>query len=79
MPIRWIAWTLLGRGEHPQHDQPFQHHVRPARAGLRDVAAGAMIKRIETVLRVAAGDGRGDARALNPASRGSPPPLRGGG
>jgi len=46
-------------------------------ACMQDVAAAAAIQRIESVLRVT--DSRPAARALNPASRGSPPPLRGGG
>jgi lipopolysaccharide heptosyltransferase I len=52
---------------------PFGH------ACMQDVAAAAVIERIESVLRATAGDSRPAARALNPASRGSPPPLRRGG
>ena len=46
-------------------------------ACMQDVAAGAVIERIESVLHVT--ESRPAARSLNPASRGSPPPLRGGG
>jgi heptosyltransferase I len=45
-------------------------------ACMQDVAAAAVIERIESVLRGM--DSRPAARVLNPASRGSPPPLRGG-
>jgi heptosyltransferase-1 len=48
-------------------------------ACMRDVAAAGVVERIESVLRVTAADSRPAARSLNPASRGSPPPLRGGG
>jgi lipopolysaccharide heptosyltransferase I len=46
-------------------------------ACMQDVAAAAVIERIESVLRVT--DSRPAARTFNPASRGSPSPLRGGG
>jgi heptosyltransferase I len=47
-------------------------------ACMQDVAAGAVIERIETALRVTTADSRPAGRALNPASRGPPPPLRSG-
>jgi heptosyltransferase I len=52
---------------------------RYGHACMQDVAAAAVIERIESALRVTTVDSRAAARSLNPASRGSPPPLRGGG
>jgi len=46
---------------------------------MNNVPAAAVIERIESTLRVTAPESRPAARPLNPASRGSPPPLRGGG
>ena len=46
---------------------------------MKNVSAAAVIERIESTLRVTAPESRPAARPLNPASRGSPPPLRGGG
>jgi len=46
---------------------------------MKNVSAAAAIERIESTLRVTAPESRPAARPLNPASRGSPPPLRGGG
>jgi lipopolysaccharide heptosyltransferase I len=50
---------------------------RYGHACMQDVTAAAVIERIESVQRVTVGDPRSAARP--PASRGSPPPLRGGG
>jgi lipopolysaccharide heptosyltransferase I len=46
---------------------------------MNNVPAAAVIERIESTLRVTAPESRPAGRPLNPASRGSPPPLRGGG
>jgi lipopolysaccharide heptosyltransferase II len=46
---------------------------------MNNVPAAAVIERIESTLRATAPESRPAARPLNPASRGSPPPLRGGG
>ena len=46
---------------------------------MKDVTAAAVIERIETALRVSTPESRPAARPLNPASRGSPPPVRGRG